>query len=101
MLVQRRCLQKCPVAFLKCDVAVPAIRCAVAASTLEHRDANLSVMKFLKGLINCATEKVTLTCFNFVLSFLLSGLEFICVHRTESSFFIIIVSFEFLCNPVT
>lgn len=52
-----RCLQKCPVAFLKCDVAVPAIQCAIVASTLEHRDANLSVMKFLKSLVSCATEK--------------------------------------------
>lgn len=52
-----RCLQKCPLAFLKCEVAVPAIHCAVVASTLEHRDANLSVMKFLKSLINCASEK--------------------------------------------
>ena len=45
-------------AFLKCDVAVPAIQCAIVASTLEHRDANLSVMKFLKSLVSCATEKV-------------------------------------------
>ncbi|XP_022802202.1 transportin-3-like [Stylophora pistillata] len=52
-----RCLQKCPLAFLKCDVAVPAIQCAIVASTLEHRDANLSVMKFIKSLVSCATEK--------------------------------------------
>jgi len=53
-----RCLQKFPVAFLKCDVAIPMIHCAVVASTLEHRDANLSVMKFLKCLVSCVTEKV-------------------------------------------
>jgi len=52
-----RCLQKFPVAFLKCDVAIPMIHCAVVASTLEHRDANLSVMKFLKCLVSCVTEK--------------------------------------------
>ena len=45
-------------AFLKCEVAVPAIHCAVVASTIEHRDANLSVMKYLKCLVSCATEKV-------------------------------------------
>lgn len=52
-----RCLQKCPLAFLKCEVAVPAVQCAVAASTLEHRDANLSVMKYLKSIISCVKEK--------------------------------------------
>lgn len=52
-----RCLQKFPVAFLKCEIAVPAIHCSVVASTLEHRDANLSVMKFLKCLVSCATEQ--------------------------------------------
>lgn len=52
-----RCLQKFPVPFLKCEVAIPAIHCAVVASTLEHRDANLSVMKFLKCLVSCAAEK--------------------------------------------
>ena len=53
-----RCLQKFPVPFLKCEVAIPAIHCAVVASTLEHRDANLSVMKFLKCLISCVTENL-------------------------------------------
>ncbi|XP_067037929.1 transportin-3-like [Acropora muricata] len=52
-----RCLQKFPVAFLKCEVSIAAIHCAVVASTLEHRDANLSVMKFLKCLVSCATEE--------------------------------------------
>lgn len=52
-----RCLQKFPVSFLKCDIAIPSIHCAVVASIIEHRDANLSVMKFLKCLVSCATEK--------------------------------------------
>ena len=58
-----RCLQKFPVSFLKCDIAIPSIHCAVVASIIEHRDANLSVMKFLKCLVSCATEKVRLKDF--------------------------------------
>ena len=44
--------------YLQCDIAVPSIQCAIAAIGLEHRDANQSVMKFLRDLVHNATEKV-------------------------------------------
>ncbi|XP_020909780.1 transportin-3 [Exaiptasia diaphana] len=51
-----RCLQKFPLMFLQCNIAVPAIQCAIAASTLQHREANASVMKFLKEMIHAGTK---------------------------------------------
>ena len=67
-----RCLQKFPVSFLKCDIAIPSIHCAVVASIIEHRDANLSVMKFLKCLVSCATEKVRQRFYFFLWPFCVS-----------------------------
>lgn len=51
-----RCVQTCPVEFLKCSVADNLITCAVAASTLSHREANASVMTFLRDLIHGPSE---------------------------------------------
>ena len=53
-----RCLQKFPVAFLKCEVYIAATHCAAVVKSPEHTNANLSLMKFLKCLISCATEQV-------------------------------------------
>ena len=51
-----RFVQTCPVEFLKCSVADNLIKCAVAASTLSHREANASVMTFLRDLIHGPSE---------------------------------------------
>ncbi|XP_028408410.1 transportin-3-like [Dendronephthya gigantea] len=51
-----RCVQTCSVEFLKCSVADNLIKCAVAASTLSHREANASVMTFLRDLIHGPSE---------------------------------------------
>ncbi|GBP87537.1 Transportin-3 [Eumeta japonica] len=40
-------LQRIPLEFLQCGAGGAALRCAALASTLDHRDANASVMKFL------------------------------------------------------
>ena len=51
-----RFVQTCPVEFLKCSIADNLIKCAVAASTLSHREANASVMTFLRDLIHGPSE---------------------------------------------
>ncbi|EDO32037.1 predicted protein [Nematostella vectensis] len=53
-----RCIQKFPLQFLQCDMANHALQCAIAAATLQHREANSSVMKFLKELILSGAIKV-------------------------------------------
>lgn len=35
----------------------PILCCAIAACSLDHRDANASVMKYLTDFVKCATEK--------------------------------------------
>ncbi|CAB3980536.1 transportin-3-like isoform X2 [Paramuricea clavata] len=51
-----RCVQTCPIEFLKCSAADNLIKYAVAASTLSHREANASVMTFLRDLIHGPSE---------------------------------------------
>lgn len=48
-----RFLQRCPVPFLQSPIVTPIIQCALLACTLDHKDANLSVMKFFYTLLNC------------------------------------------------
>lgn len=52
-----RCVQACPVAFLNSSVADSIVKCAIAASTLSHREANTSVMTFLRDLIHGPNDK--------------------------------------------
>ena len=46
-----RFLQRCPLVFLSGAVAPTVIQCALAATTINHRDAFTSVMKFHRDLI--------------------------------------------------
>lgn len=48
-----RFLQRCPIPFLQSPIVTPIIQCALLACTLDHKDANLSVMKFFYSLLNC------------------------------------------------
>lgn len=48
-----RFLQRCPLQFLQSNIVTPIIQCALLACTLDHKDANLSVMKFFYSLLNC------------------------------------------------
>lgn len=48
-----RFLQRCPIPFLQSPIVSPIIQCALLACTLDHKDANLSVMKFFYSLLNC------------------------------------------------
>ncbi|KAJ8976228.1 hypothetical protein NQ317_009725, partial [Molorchus minor] len=41
-----------PVEFLQCPSLVHILQCALLASTLDHKEANMSVMKFFYDLIN-------------------------------------------------
>ncbi|KAL5010143.1 hypothetical protein ScPMuIL_012448 [Solemya velum] len=51
-----RFIQRAALPFLHCQMAKPVLCCAIAASSLDHRDANASVMKFLTDFIHCGTE---------------------------------------------
>lgn len=48
-----RFLQRCPIPFLQSPIVTPIIQCALLACALDHKDANLSVMKFFYSLLNC------------------------------------------------
>ncbi|GFG31613.1 hypothetical protein Cfor_03192, partial [Coptotermes formosanus] len=48
-----RFLQRSPVPFLQCQALGSIIQCALLACTLDHRDANATVMKFFYDLIHC------------------------------------------------
>ncbi|XP_069765925.1 transportin-3-like isoform X3 [Narcine bancroftii] len=50
-----RFIQRSPVVLIQSPVMSLIIRCALAAMTLNHRDANSSVMKFLQDLVHVAT----------------------------------------------
>lgn len=42
-----RYLQRCPIPLLKSELIPPLIECATLGTELDHREANVSVMKFL------------------------------------------------------
>lgn len=46
-----RFIQRMPLPFLHSQILVSIIQCATLACTLDHRDANMSVMKFLSNLL--------------------------------------------------
>uniref|UniRef100_A0A2C9JGA5 Importin N-terminal domain-containing protein n=1 Tax=Biomphalaria glabrata TaxID=6526 RepID=A0A2C9JGA5_BIOGL len=52
-----RFIQRAPVPFLQSALAKPIMCCAIAACSLDHKDANASVMKFLSDMIKCVREK--------------------------------------------
>uniref|UniRef100_A0A3Q3F8Y9 Transportin-3 n=1 Tax=Labrus bergylta TaxID=56723 RepID=A0A3Q3F8Y9_9LABR len=45
-------VQRSPVTLLSSSVIIHIIQCAIAAASLDHRDANCSVMKFVRDLIH-------------------------------------------------
>ncbi|XP_019753175.1 transportin-3 isoform X3 [Hippocampus comes] len=47
-----RFVQRSPVTLLSSSIIVHIIQCAIAATSLDHRDANCSVMKFVRDLIH-------------------------------------------------
>ncbi|XP_018572626.1 transportin-3 [Anoplophora glabripennis] len=47
-----RFMQRAPLSFLQCASLVHILQCALMASTLDHKEANTSVMKFFYDLIN-------------------------------------------------
>ncbi len=52
-----RFTQRSPVAFLQCAVIKAIICCAIAACSLDHKDANASVTKFLVDFIKTGRDK--------------------------------------------
>lgn len=47
-----RYIQRCSVPFLQSPIVAPTMQCAMLACTLDHRDANLSVMKFFYNMLS-------------------------------------------------
>ncbi|KAK1169089.1 transportin-3 isoform X2 [Acipenser oxyrinchus oxyrinchus] len=47
-----RFIQRSPVTLLRSQIIVHIIQCAIAATSLDHRDANCSVMKFMRDMIH-------------------------------------------------
>ncbi|KAK4886164.1 hypothetical protein RN001_002435 [Aquatica leii] len=47
-----RLLQRAPVEFLECDSLPAILQCSLLACSLDHKEANTSVMKFFYDLIN-------------------------------------------------
>ena len=52
-----RFLQRCPLSFLSSAVSLTLIQCALAACSLNHRDAFTSVMKFFRDLIYLPSQQ--------------------------------------------
>lgn len=47
-----RFMQKLPIAFLQSPCMVSLLECALASVSLDHKDANASVMKFFHEILN-------------------------------------------------
>ncbi|CAG7827981.1 unnamed protein product [Allacma fusca] len=47
-----RYVQRCPIQFLKSSIVSPLIQLATQAAQLDHREANIGVMKFLYDLVH-------------------------------------------------
>ncbi|CAN7994195.1 unnamed protein product, partial [Ixodes pacificus] len=52
-----RFLQRAPLVFLKSTVLTGVLQCSLAACTLDHKEANASVMKFLFDLVHSGRSK--------------------------------------------
>ena len=50
-------MQRSPLAFLQSAVVKPILSCAIAACSLDHKDANNSVMKFITEFVRAASSK--------------------------------------------
>ena len=53
-----RFLQRSPLLFLSNEVSATVLQCAMAAATLNHRDAFSSVMKYFRDLIRLPKDLV-------------------------------------------
>ncbi|XP_013915483.1 PREDICTED: transportin-3-like, partial [Thamnophis sirtalis] len=54
-----RFIQRSPLTLLRSQVILPILQWAIAATTLDHRDANCSVMKFLRDLVHTGVANDT------------------------------------------
>lgn len=57
-----RFVQRSPVTLLSSSIIVHIIQCAIAATSLDHRDANCSVMKFVRDLIHSGVANDVSPC---------------------------------------
>ena len=59
-----RFLQRAALPYLKSSLFSPVVECALMAASLDHRDANASVMKFFFDLLHAARNKEDRDDFN-------------------------------------
>ncbi|XP_059842985.1 transportin-3 [Hypanus sabinus] len=52
-----RFIQRSPTTLLQSQIIIHILNCAIAAVILDHRDANCSIMKFLRDLIHTGVAK--------------------------------------------
>lgn len=52
-----RFIQKAPLLFLQSAAAKPVLMCAIAACSLDHKEANASVMKFITEFVKASKVK--------------------------------------------
>jgi len=57
LLFHCRFVQRCPLSFLHSTSVTPLLACAIAGCALDHKEANISVTKFLSELIKTARHK--------------------------------------------
>lgn len=53
----RRFIQRAPLPFLQSVAIKPVLMCAIAACSLDHKDANASVMKFITEFVKASSSK--------------------------------------------
>lgn len=53
-----RILQRLPTAFLRSHCLLPLLQCGLVAVSLDHREANSSVMKFFHEIFDCSGDEV-------------------------------------------
>ena len=79
-------MQRAPVPFLQCAIIKPVLVCAIAACSLDHREANASVMKFLDEFAKSAVDKAVWNSLYLSFIFILKMLPYK-AYRFKLSYF--------------
>jgi len=84
-----RFIQRSPLQFLQSSIVAPIIQCATLACTLDHRDANMSVMKFLSNLLAHGKQNADTEIRPFVLQIVqIHGETLVCNLLCASIFYL-------------
>lgn len=78
-----RFLQRCPSPFLRSPALAAVFDCAIRAATLDHRDANASVMQFLSELVHTTRAREVCWVARLVKWFRLFRSEIFFIYRKK------------------